>query len=400
MAMGGHSLGGPFTGDQSPPGRAYGGAGATAASDTLIEASRFTANAARGGGANRYSGTGKAQGGALWIDGNVVAADTSFSQNQAVSGSFSSLNTDGRGGAIHNGGSTVLLRCAIYSNTAIGGSAGDFGTVIVAYPGGHGLGGGVFNAGQLATTNCSFFLNSALGGNPGYNEGLPGSGLGGGIYNDAVGTVDAMNITVSSNIVAPGRRWLYQGTAGGASVANQTNGTLRLRNSILATVSTNSNGWGVIMDGGYNLSSDASVALDSGTSFSSADPLLAPPANNGGPTLTLALLTGSPAIDAGAAEGAPVNDQRAFCRPAGAGVDIGAYESGAVEPLRLNLVRNNESITLMFQLPAGFGTRLQSSSTGPDNWADLETFPSTPEPQSISRAYPFNEGKSRLFRLH
>jgi len=399
MAVGGDSRLG-FAGDQSPPGRAYGGALAAVAGDVSIDASRFTSNSARGGSAWRYSGTGEAQGGALWINGHLVAADTSFSQNQALSGHDSNRNTDGRGGAIHNGGSAVLVRCAIHSNAAIGANAGTFGLPTVNFPGGHGLGGGVYNAGQLATTNCSFFLNSALGGQAGFDAGLPGSGFGGGIYNDAVGTVDAMNITVASNTVAPGRGFLYQGTAGGASVASKTNGTFRLRNSILAAASTNGNGWGVITDGGYNLIADASVPLDSGTGFSSTDPLLAPPGSNGGPTLTLALLAGSPAIDAGTAEGAPFADQRGFCRPAGAGVDMGAYEKGAVEPLRLNLVRSDESITLLFELPAGWGTRLQMYSPVPNNWVDVETFLSSPEPQSISRTFPFNEAKARLFRLH
>jgi hypothetical protein len=65
------------------------------------------------------------------------------------------------------------------------------------------------------------------------------------------------------------------------------------------------------------------------------DPMLAPLADNGGPTPTHALLTGSPAIDTGVN---PLNlrcDQRYFntdCYPrhAGTGTDIGAYEFGAL----------------------------------------------------------------------
>lgn len=55
-----------------------------------------------------------------------------------------------------------------------------------------------------------------------------------------------------------------------------------------------------------------------------ADALLAALDNNGGPTATMALLTGSPAINAGSATGAPASDQRGFARVAA--VDIGAYE--------------------------------------------------------------------------
>jgi hypothetical protein len=60
--------------------------------------------------------------------------------------------------------------------------------------------------------------------------------------------------------------------------------------------------------------------------------LLGPLADNGGPTLTMALLPGSPAIDAGDTGVMPTTDQRGFPRPAGVGADIGAYEFGSVMP--------------------------------------------------------------------
>jgi hypothetical protein len=65
------------------------------------------------------------------------------------------------------------------------------------------------------------------------------------------------------------------------------------------------------------------------------DPRLGPLQNNGGSTHTHALLSGSPAIDAGAPAGCVddldlplTNDQRGFKRPvpAGGSCDIGAYE--------------------------------------------------------------------------
>ena len=54
---------------------------------------------------------------------------------------------------------------------------------------------------------------------------------------------------------------------------------------------------------------------------------LGPLANNGGPTLTHALLPGSPAINAADAGASPATDQRGVRRPQGAGPDIGAYEA-------------------------------------------------------------------------
>ena len=58
--------------------------------------------------------------------------------------------------------------------------------------------------------------------------------------------------------------------------------------------------------------------------------LLGPLANNGGPTQTHALLTGSPAIDAVPSGCPPPNtDQRGVTRPVGPRCDAGAFEGGA-----------------------------------------------------------------------
>jgi hypothetical protein len=54
--------------------------------------------------------------------------------------------------------------------------------------------------------------------------------------------------------------------------------------------------------------------------------MLGPLQDNGGPTQTMALLSGSPAIDAGDNTGAPDTDQRGFARIVGGTIDIGAFE--------------------------------------------------------------------------
>jgi hypothetical protein len=56
------------------------------------------------------------------------------------------------------------------------------------------------------------------------------------------------------------------------------------------------------------------------------DPKLGALANNGGTTQTMALLTGSPAINAGNNTGCPTTDQRGIARPQGGVCDIGAFE--------------------------------------------------------------------------
>ena len=80
------------------------------------------------------------------------------------------------------------------------------------------------------------------------------------------------------------------------------------------------------------VTSESVTVVDQGGTQRNVDPLLGPLANNGGPTQTMALLTGSPAIDHGPV---PVpsfplndNDQRGagFPRVVNGTVDVGAYE--------------------------------------------------------------------------
>ena len=54
--------------------------------------------------------------------------------------------------------------------------------------------------------------------------------------------------------------------------------------------------------------------------------LTGPLAENGGPTLTHALLAGSPAINAGDDSACPATDQRGVARPQGPHCDIGSVE--------------------------------------------------------------------------
>ena len=81
-----------------------------------------------------------------------------------------------------------------------------------------------------------------------------------------------------------------------------------------------------LIDEGYNIVEDGSC-ISAPTSFS-GDPLLGPLTDNGGPTLTHALLPGSPAIDAitDAAACTLAADQRGVARPQGSACDIGAVE--------------------------------------------------------------------------
>src|SRR4029079_18609247 len=92
---------------------------------------------------------------------------------------------------------------------------------------------------------------------------------------------------------------------------------------------------GTVTSLGYNLSSDNGGGFLTGPGDQiNTDPFLGPLQDNGGPTLTHALLPGSPAIDAGDPNFTPPPhyDQRGpgFSRVFGGRIDIGSFE---VQPL-------------------------------------------------------------------
>jgi hypothetical protein len=79
---------------------------------------------------------------------------------------------------------------------------------------------------------------------------------------------------------------------------------------------------------GHNLSSDDGGGFLIGPGDqTSTNPLLGPLQNNGGPTETMALLAGSPALNAGDSSQLGVADQRGVVRSGG--VNIGAYQASA-----------------------------------------------------------------------
>ena len=145
-----------------------------------------------------------------------------------------------------------------------------------------------------------------------------------------------------------------------------------LVNTLLATNAPGSNCSGTISDAGHNLSSDASGAFTNTGSLNNTDPKLGPLANNGGPTLTMALLAGSPAIDAGDSAAAPATDQRGFPRPAGLAADIGAFEYGSRMPTIAVSRSDATGLNILASGNAGQPCRLLSS---PDlsSWVPIAT---------------------------
>jgi hypothetical protein len=189
--------------------------------------------------------------------------------------------------------------------------------------------------------------NSTLSGNSAYYSG-------GGIYN--LGRlVTLTNVTLTANRANTGG----SGVGGGLFVAS---GSPVLHNTLIAgnfrgaTGTTRDDVYGALNPSGdYNLIGDGTgmsglINGVNGNLVGSADnpidPLLGPLDDNGGPTLTHALLSGSPAIDAGNNDYATDWDQRGdgFPRIVNGIIDIGAfeYQGDGSRPLVTRSVRGNE----------------------------------------------------------
>jgi len=270
------------------------------------------------------------QGGGMYaVNSSAVIRNSSFIGNFAdsrgggifgsISGSrvtncYFSGNTSGRGGGMHlvDSDEMVLEDCTFSDNLGLYRAGGlslrnsDVRVSSSTFSGNRafdgmswGDGGGLFT--ELSSpvlTNCTFSGNRAY--------------YGGGMYNDGQ-AAKVINCTFSGNAadVGSGLR-VYNGTPEVKNCIfwNDGGGNEIVENSAVAVVTRS------VVRGGF----------PSGSSIITADPKLGPLADNGGLTLTHALLPGSSALDRGTSAGAPSTDQRGVSRPQGSGYDIGAFE--------------------------------------------------------------------------
>ena len=313
-----------------------------------------------GGGIANYVGT-------VTIDsGSIVANNTASDSGGGIDnmgvltvqgGSTISANSanDGSGGGINSvsGGTVNGMRTGTvtFSDSTLTGNsaAGD--------------GGGIYSGGWLTVARSTISNNSAHGSGDVYAPG------GGGIY-DWYGTLTISNSTVAYNsvnvtgsVIHPGGGGIYffggSATVADSSMAynsvNQGSGGLEiwsptavvLVNSIVA-LNTSGSATASDIDGAVDPASSFDLIgtggsgglIDgvNGNQVGVTDPGLDSSGlqNNGGPTQTIALLAGSPAVDAGSnalavdpTTGLPLTtDQRGdgFPRIVGNAVDIGAFE--------------------------------------------------------------------------
>jgi CSLREA domain-containing protein len=244
----------------------------------------------------------------------------------------------GDGGGLYNVGTLTLNQSTVLSNTAgssFGGGLKNHGTATLNNSTVSGnsaeYGGGVYNRGILILNNSTISRNTA-------------KQHGGGIKNQ--GTLKLNNATISANSAEDK----------GGGVLNFSYGKTYFKNTIIAgNIAPNSTqaDCGYLSTGsesfssqGYNLAGSNTGCPSTGTGDQATpNPGLSPLQNNGGTTLTHALLSGSPAIDTGNPNGCKDSngnllktDQRGEPRPMdGNGdiivrCDIGAYEAQVTDP--------------------------------------------------------------------
>ena len=264
-------------------------------------------------------------------DADLKVVDCSIGNN-TTSGDGFSETTQSLGGGLYNNGRALVRNSTISSNLCKGGTNPN------ACSGMNGEGGGVYNSGSLDIANCTVNANTAQGGDAIFDSSIcpSGVGIGGGIY--STGSADIHSCTITDNstiggVVGPDG----EGRGGGIHGENST----RISNTIVARNNgdTGIDCSGTLISHGFNLVRSTSNCIITGlisSNITGVEPMLGPLRDNGGTTLTQALLKESPAIDTGSC-GEVINvDQRGQMRPVDItsiddfedGCDIGAYEFG------------------------------------------------------------------------
>ena len=201
-----------------------------------------------------------------------------YTESPACSPSAGGSSGTGGNGGCGGGGGFPSGSGGCYSGSATATSGG----------GGASFGSGIFvKSGSLKLVSCTVALNEADGGSPG------GHGLGA-VANES-GQIFLVNTIIGAN---------SSGSSDGPDV------------------------YGIFSSLGYNFigNTSGSTGWNAVWDYQNATPLsLGPLQDNGGPTLTCALLPDSLCILSGTSVGAPSTDQRGVIRPAN-NIDIGAYQ--------------------------------------------------------------------------
>lgn len=291
-----------------------------------------------GGGGAIYHDGANGDNGKITIRGNTFTNNTAILQGGAIfsqlynritstidkntfsGNSVTGTGNQGFGGAIFNVGGTLagLIGFTGGANNTVMTVTNSTFSANIASTQGAGLWNG--NGATLNIVNSTFFGNRAVS-----PDGK--NGVGGAIMRTG-GKINITNSTIAEN---------YAGFQGGGIAGGIDT---KITNVILANnVANNSgNNWNIknncfdqMTNGGNNLQFPAKNPndpsdQDCAAGIVTADPKLSPLTNNGGSNQTMALLTGSPAINTGNNSTCPTTDQRGVARPQGGVCDIGAFE--------------------------------------------------------------------------
>lgn len=282
------------------------------------------------------------QGGGIENAGYLTLSNCTISNNRVISGFFGGFGA----GIDNNHGTLTLNNCTVSNNTLqVSGST----VSVVAY------GAGIYSSGALTMTGSTVSGNRVTGTATGSyinNSGGGGLAVGGAAVLLVNCTIAGNSVTATggSSITAYGGGICFLGSNGSLTVTNSTlsgntstaaggsarggglcsdGGALSLLNNIVTrnAAAAGPDVFGTISSRGNNLISNTTGSTGFGTSdLRNVGANLGSLANNGGRTQTMALLAGSPAIDAGKNAGAPAFDARGIARPQNGVVDIGAYE--------------------------------------------------------------------------
>ncbi len=305
--------------------------------------------------------------GNLAVNGNAASrVSENFASNASISGftitngAAASATFYGDGGGIYNnaGGGLTLSDSSVVNNTATGSGGGIATNVYFSAPTVTTVtnsaisnnvsilgGGGIFFSGPGTLT----VTNSTISGNQAADA--VGDAPSGGIH------VDNATATVSNSTINGNTSQTYGGGIGnysgmltvtnstisgnlantGGGIYSRADGAAQIGDTILDAGASGGTIAGAVTSLGYNLASDGGGGVLTGPGdITNIDPRLGPLQDNGGPTLTQALLPCSPAIDAGNPSfmPPPYYDQRGpgFDRVRNGRIDIGSFEVQEATP--------------------------------------------------------------------
>ena len=333
-------------------------------------------------------------GGGIYNDGIINVTGTTFGNNSAFSG----------GGGIYNNGTLTVTGSTFESNNSTQDGGGIYNTDTAAVSVSNSTfyfnftsgidssrsasGGAIFNANALSVFDSTFTLNHV----DGYGTVIAG----GAIFNNSGATANIKSTIIAGNYFPPG---VQANVVGGPDLY----GSFTSQGYNLIGLTDGSTGFISATD----LTGSGLAPVDPKFEFDSNNAAIL--RDNGGPTQTVALLCGSPAIDQGTSNGltgALTTDQRGSGFPrtfndsavtnADDGTDMGAFE---LQQNCIALTCNDVIFSENFDgltapsLPAGW------TATDPDvpvrEWATSSTTPDG-SPNDAFASDPATEADARL----